>query len=157
MFAKESRQTYHLLHSLSQRFLSSSLSHPRPVPFMLLCFQAFFLIPWFPHSSLFLASSSRLSWRWVFSFKPSIIFFWSCSPLFWDAFKVFCFCFSHLRVKGFWCICKGPCLSLKVNHPQSVKYKFRGLPFLSFSKKVYCAVKWRPVQILMKCFQTQHL
>ena len=69
------------------------------------------------------ASSSRPSSRWVFSFKSSIICFWSSPPLFWDAIQMF-FNFSHLTLKGFWHIVKGPCPPLKnILSPWSKVYR----------------------------------
>ena len=51
----------------------------RPFRSCILCF----------HPSVSGESSSRLCWRWVFSFKPSINFSWRCRTLSWDVFKMF--------------------------------------------------------------------
>ena len=77
---------------------------------MSLSFQAFF--PFCFHALCFhpaasWESSSGLSWREVFSTIPSILFLWSCSTFFWDAFSGFGA--SHSELERFWCVFEWPC------------------------------------------------
>lgn len=89
------------------------------------------------HSSCSRESSSRLCWRLMFSFKlSSMIFFWKYWILFSDVFKM---CFASVSWISEILMSLQVTLYplVKVSHSQPMKWRSRGLIFLSFLQEAF--------------------
>lgn len=84
------------------------------------------------HSSCFWESSSRLCWRLTFSLKlSSMIFFWKYWMLFSDVFL-----HQLVGLVRSWCLYKVP-FAEGEPHSQPMKWRLRGLIFLSFLQEPF--------------------
>ena len=93
-------------------------------------FPPFFNSHTFLHLITSWISSLKLARRWVFSSKPLIISLWSCSTIFWDAFKIFL-----VWVTRHWGMLMPlqltVCLSFKVSQCHTKKWEVGGSWFSS--------------------------